>query len=102
MRLKFSFRAFTSIHLYCKDVRILRPLIASCSQDPGVAKPSGTKLIKEGAAFLGAGNSGEPIARVPLNLLGEWSLQYQFRSVNGAVMAEDSSQFLKNILAGGI
>ncbi len=94
--LRFSFRAFTSGHLRCQHVRILRPAIARRSQDPGFAKPDGTKLIKEGAALLGTRDSGKPIALFIPNLRREGGSQNEFRNVDGTVRPDDSSQLPKD------
>ncbi len=62
---------FSSVHFCGKHPRILRPGIASRSENYGVRKTSRSKLFEEGAAFLGASNSGEPIGFVVLHVWRE-------------------------------
>ncbi len=61
----------SSIYLRGKRSRVLRPGIASRSENNGVRKTSRSKLFEEGPAFLGASNSGEPIGFVVLHVWRE-------------------------------
>ena len=61
----------SSAHLRSKRLRVLRAGIASRSENNRVRKTSRSKLLEEGAALLGASNSGEPVGLAGLNLWRE-------------------------------
>jgi hypothetical protein len=56
----------------------------------------GAEFIKEGTAFLGAGDSCEPICLVAVNFRRKRFAQYKFSSVDAAFAAEHASQFAED------
>ncbi len=67
---------FSGKYLCGQHAWILGPRI-SCDPDyPGLVNSRRAKLLEEGAAFLRAGDSGEPAARLFENLRRERLAQY--------------------------
>ncbi len=57
----------------------------SCYPDyPGLVNSRRAKLLEEGAAFLRAGDSGKPAARIFEDLRRERLPQYKFSSIDDA------------------
>jgi hypothetical protein len=55
-------------HLGGDHARVLRPVVAHCAEDGGLAETRRQELLEEGAAFPGPGYSGEPAFLAVTNL----------------------------------
>jgi hypothetical protein len=52
------------------DRRMFRPRVSHRPHDPGLMETSGKELVEECACILGTGDSGKPVCRAGLKLLG--------------------------------
>jgi hypothetical protein len=59
------------VHLGGEHTGILRPVIAHRSQDDSLLESGSQKLLQEGTAFPGAGDSGKPFVLAVNNLRGK-------------------------------
>ncbi|MBP1609836.1 MAG: hypothetical protein H6Q04_2071 [Acidobacteria bacterium] len=67
---------FSGKDLCCQHAWILGPRIPCYPDYPGFVNSRCAKLLEEGAAFLGAGDSGEPAAGILEDLRGQRLPQY--------------------------
>ncbi len=74
----------SSVHLRREYIRILRPGIATRSQNDGLAETDCSKLFQEGAALLGPGDSGKPVVFAGLYFRRERLGQYELGRVDCA------------------
>ena len=86
----------SSKYLRSKHPRVLRPGIASFSENSGFTETSRSKLFEEGTAFLGSSNSGKPVGFAVQILWREGFVQDQFGGVDFAALPNYPCKFAED------
>jgi hypothetical protein len=84
---------FSSENLRREYVRTLCPSVAAGPEHHRLTESGGAEFLQEGTAFLGAGDSCEPVCFAAANLQGKRCAQYEFRGVSHTSTAKHAGEF---------
>ena len=85
-----------------EDFEIPSTGVAHRSQDPRFAKPDPSELLEEGAAFLGSGDSGEPVRQTGPFVFGKGLDENEFRNEDLPVGTNDPRKLAEDRVPGRV